>query len=144
METLKAFETFMGIPAGRFFRITYKTEPKKTASGKYEQIVKTVSKTVRTGVRYSHISGVVMSEDNKRTPWYTWVVPNRIARSNKDGTLYFAIMPTVGSNTKVKWSMNGREVSANDVFGYVQQRSGDAPKFQFIKAENIIGVGNGR
>lgn len=108
-----------GIPAGRFFRMSYTSElpvkaEHKNAGVKIHKITET---TVRTGVSYNNIKAVqeykATHEPKLTTPRannYEWVVENRIKYNTKTGKTY-VVVATVpsGSNKRCKYLISSPE-----------------------------------
>ena len=148
MKTIR--EIIENIPAGRFFRISYRSELPLKAEYKKQgvKIVKYTTTTTRTGVQYSHIKGVVPSENSKYTSYYAWIVRNKIKRNINSGKDYVQLAPIwKGSNKKTSLYLtnsNGtRKISDDEIKEYVIPSyfsKGEAPKVISVSLDNVIGV----
>lgn len=136
-----------GIRSGNFFRITYQKEVPVKASFKGDYTVsKIVEKTVRTGISYANISGVE-KVCGASTPWWHWEEKNRIAKHNTKDSMYLTVMPIrKGGNVRVKYMVNGVEVSYRELYnlGIIRDsywNEGPELKFQTINIDNIMKIG---
>ena len=97
------------IPGGRLFRVRYMSKVTTDAASKKAgiSIMKIVNTTVRTGVRYTAIEGVELSEktktaiaEGKESNW-EWILPNRVKYNKNTGKMYFVVAPlNKGHHTK--------------------------------------------
>ena len=147
MKTIR--EIIESIPNGRFFRITYRSElPIKSEYKKNGvSIVKYVTTTSRTGVKYTNIKGVVPSENPSKSNYF-WLVRNKIAQHLYNKTEYVQLAPIgKGSNRKTVYMIHDnagcrnigeREVSQYVIPSYFSQK--EAPKIIRVKLKNVIEV----
>lgn len=133
------------IPNGRFFRITYMTEPKLSADAKRNgvEVLKITEKTVRTGVEYRHIRGVVAA--GVENQWGHSVVKNKVIKHNTKDSYYLSVAPIRrGGNTKTTWLVNGIERTEQEVkdSGYVLDSywKSSSPVVQLINFDHVLGV----
>jgi hypothetical protein len=119
--------TINGIPAGRFFRMSYTSElPVKAAHKKSGvRVHKIVETTVRTGVAYDNIKAVkeykATHEPKLTTPRannYEWLSKNRI-KYNTNTEKTYVVVATIpnGGNKKCKYLVsdnNGSRVVETD------------------------------
>lgn len=110
MKTEQIIKKIESIPGGRFFRVRYVTKVPLAADAVKSgiSIIKIVDTTTRTGVKYSNIEGVNLSDDSEnktsRTNNWEWVVKNRIKHNTKTGKNYLVIAPIgKGSHTVVSY-----------------------------------------
>lgn len=94
-------DAIVGAKAGTLYRVGWTSNVTKDlkASAKADGITvkKIVATTIRTGVKYPNINGVVLSNSEKESPYET-VVPNRIVRLKKTGEEYVSLYPINGKH----------------------------------------------
>ena len=96
------------VPAGRFFKVAYKTDLPLYTKYKKEgiRIVKITEAIVRTGVEYSNISAVKKYREEHSpkeinyTNHYSCIVKNRLKNNSKTGKDYAVISPVKNSHSK--------------------------------------------
>ena len=140
------------IPAGRFFRLRYRSDVRLASEYKNQGYTmhKVVDTTTRTGVKYSHIAGVVLNDGNStRANNYEWVVCNRIKRNANTGKHYAVVAPIrEGHRTKVTYILtepNGisRPITRNEAMQYTipsYWNSGDRPPVMNIELSHILRI----
>lgn len=150
MKTERVFEIVNSIRPGTVFRIEYKTDlPLKSVYKKQGMsISKYVSKLTRTGVKYTHISGVVPSDSNRKS-YVESVVANRIYQHIENKTYYLRLACWKNSNYKAHYVINfadgsHKEISEEDLHEYVinsyWNKSGEVPAVINVKFDNILSI----
>lgn len=118
-----AVERISQIKAGTFFRLKYETElPVKAVYRDLGiKITKNNEVTVRTGVKYANIDGVV-PKYSQRENNYEWIIPHRISHNNKTGKDYLNVATCKhNANPHTIYKINGNEISKEDLIqrGYL-------------------------
>lgn len=145
------------IPGGRFFRLRYISHlPVKAEFEKQGfAIFKIVNITARTGVKYTNIKGVELSdktksgENNGMNNW-EWIIPNKIKYNSNTDKEYLVIAPIKdGSNAKSTYILSTptetKVCSKEDIENYIIKshwtKENNRP-INMINTENILCVGN--
>ena len=138
------------IHPGSFFRIQYSVEVPLKAEYKKQgyKIIKTVSTTSRTGVRYMKINGVTPSgkKSDKLSNW-SWEKKNYISYNSNTGKYYLNLYPmSFNTYSKVTYKayLNGEELqsfSTNMILpSYITKNGGSGTKVIKINVDNIINL----
>ena len=145
------------IHPGSFFRINYVTELPLKAKFKNNDwhIIKEVSVTSRTGIRYAKINGVVFSDASKKVSNFRWYIKNYISYNTSTGKYYLNIYPIGwGSNMKIRYKIchGNQEVATcteltDDFKEYVipshfNKNGSSSTKIMKININNIISINN--
>lgn len=156
MSNSTLISTIKSIPAGRFFRMSYKSElPVKAAFKKQGiSIIKVTDTTVRTGVSYNSIASVQEYKSTHepsgivRTNNYVWVEQDRLKHNTVTGKDYFVIAPMKNSHPKstyiVKDNNGERYVTIDELDksmiqdSYWKPSNGVPTAIRTICLENII------
>lgn len=137
---------------GAFFRM--RTETPVTLAKPYRDqnysMTKRTDRTVRSGVKYSHISGVVLNEGGSdKKDKYVWVkgAEHYIQRHSENGHYYAVVAPiSKGHNTTVDYVLtdprgNSRIITAEEAKNYTNpsywNKGGKKPPVQTIHLANI-------
>ena len=123
METLSAtiLAKLLSKKRGTYTRIGIRSKVKGTAKATADNaaITKFTQTTVRIGVNYSHIKGVVPK--GRLNSWYHWEIPNLVAVHNETAAKYINFATTAHSNSKVGWLLNGNVTTTDELIelGYL-------------------------
>lgn len=136
------------IRPGSFFRIKYEVDVPLKAEyrNKGYKIIKTVSTTSRTGVRYMKINGVTPTEKKSDKPSnWSWEKKNYISYNSNTGKYYLNLYPiATNSFTHVEYKayFNGEEYQnfSPDMIipSYFKKDGGFSTKILKININNII------
>ena len=158
MSNNTLINTIKTIPAGRFFRMSYKSElPVKAAFKKQGiSITKITDTTVRTGIKYENITKVKEYKSSHepssivRTNNYVWIYANRLKHNTSTGKDYFVVAPMKNSHSKstyvIKDAAGERVISFEELDktlvqdSYWKSSEGFPPVIRTISLDNIICV----
>lgn len=139
------------IHPGSFFRIRYSVDVPLKAEyrNKGYKIIKTVSTTSRTGVRYMKINGVTPSEKKSDKPSnWSWEKKNYISYNSNTGKYYLNLYPmSMNTYTRVeyKFYFNSEQVLMDNlefknmvIPSYFKKDGGFSTKILKINIDNII------
>ena len=139
---------------GAFVRVKYRTDVQPSAKFKNHKIEKIVETTVRVGVSYSNLSAVKERRASepyvvkqKPVQWWKWsdgyknVIKEKISDPSQR-YVTFATVPS-GGNTKVRWYIDGKSVSEEEVRAITIPSYWNKPNLDVfdVKLENLISIG---
>lgn len=150
MNEEKLLNQISNLRVGRFFKITYVSEPPLKAASKEINLTKVTTKIVRTGCNYGNLKAVKNKQKDPETAkknqpeWFDWTMKNKVVTHKKTGENYFVFYPmTKGTNTQTVWKREGQTITleqAKDhvIPSYFEKR--DPTPIQMIKLSNIVKI----
>lgn len=111
---------------GTIISLTYKSEPTLNAVAKKLgiKLEKITTTTARFGVNYSNIKAVKEQreqdkingiERQQKASWWTWKDKNLIKQNINNGNEYLTLTTNKKAKPKVKYLLNGQEISKKDL-----------------------------
>ena len=111
---------------GTIISLTYKTEPTLNAVAKKLgiKLEKITTTTARFGVNYNNIKAVKEQREQDRingierqqkASWWTWKDKNLIKQNINNGNEYLTLTTSKKTKPKVKYLLNGQEISKKDL-----------------------------
>lgn len=111
---------------GTIISLTYKSEPTLNAVAKKLgiKLEKITTTTARFGVNYSNIKAVKEQREQDRingierqqkASWWTWKDKNLIKQNINNGNEYLTLTTNKKAKPKVKYLLNGQEISKKDL-----------------------------
>ena len=111
---------------GTIISLTYKTEPTLNAVAKKLgiKLEKITTTTARFGVNYNNIKAVKEQREQDRingierqqkASWWTWKDKNLIKQNINNGNEYLTLTRSNKAKPKVKYLLNGQEISKKDL-----------------------------
>lgn len=162
MTLEKLTNALKGIKKGAFVRIEYRTEVPLSAAAREMgyKAFKQTSKTIRTGVAYSHLGSVIAREKARaesggekkhRDPWFTWTVPNMTAKHKNKPDMYFGFASVPKTKTRSHFivitplglatEMTAEQFREKGLTTPSYWNKGEPVDFQLVNIENIISLG---